>query len=366
MNTEDAFGEQYVQARSTFIEAARAAGATLQAHAHPLSGPKGESLSMDVARLGAPGAEAVLVLSSGTHGVEGICGSGVQIELLRAGLAGRIPQGVAVVLVHAVNPFGFAWLRRVNEDNVDINRNFVDHAAGDYPANPLYDEIDAALNPTAYGRADVAGCLAQIGQFMASHTPAEAYRGLSGGQYTHPRGLHYGGREPAWSNRTIRAVWAEHVGEAKRAALVDLHSGLGIEGEGVIMQTAASESTAAQLAEAWWSRVLLADPATGEDEALISGLMGPAFVDAFPGVACTGVVLEFGTRDPQTVLMATHADNWLHHYGEPDSEAGRAIKQRMRDAFYIDTDGWREQLSARVTEVVDQALAGLAEGHGGR
>ena len=63
-------------------------------------------------RVGDPGATRILFLLSGTHGIEGFLGSGVQRFLLDEGLARRLPARTALVLVHAVNPFGFAWRRR--------------------------------------------------------------------------------------------------------------------------------------------------------------------------------------------------------------------------------------------------------------
>ena len=74
------------------------------------------------------GARSMLLLTSAMHGVEGFCGSGCQVALLRDPMAHAtlVDSGVAVVLYHAVNPYGFSHLRRVNEDNVDVNRNFRD------------------------------------------------------------------------------------------------------------------------------------------------------------------------------------------------------------------------------------------------
>jgi hypothetical protein len=69
----------------------------------------------------------VLVTISATHGIEGFCGSGAQTAWYATGAWREIPPDVAQLHLHAVNPHGFAWLRRVNEDNVDLNRNFVDH-----------------------------------------------------------------------------------------------------------------------------------------------------------------------------------------------------------------------------------------------
>ena len=83
----------------------------------------GEALAIDSAYVGKPRAARLLVLSSGIHGVEGYFGSAVQLAWLDA-LAHRAPTvETGVLLIHAINPYGFAWRRRWNENNVDLNRN---------------------------------------------------------------------------------------------------------------------------------------------------------------------------------------------------------------------------------------------------
>src|SRR5581483_10193540 len=126
MNSADSFSATYAEAREKFRAAAVEAGGTLEAVSNPNRGPGGETLATDVAWFGPKTAEKVLVTISGTHGAEGFCGSGAQVDWLRRGEASRLPAGVAVAAVHAINPYGFAWLRRVTEENVDLNRNWVD------------------------------------------------------------------------------------------------------------------------------------------------------------------------------------------------------------------------------------------------
>ena len=79
---DEVFPTTYAQARERFLAAAAAAGATLQSHRCPAPGAAGEALFMDVARLGPDEAEAVLLVSSACHGVEGRCGSAVQQDFL--------------------------------------------------------------------------------------------------------------------------------------------------------------------------------------------------------------------------------------------------------------------------------------------
>ena len=150
------FPTDYQDARTRFRSMAEAAGFVLESYEHPTRrGPQNEILACDTARLGPADAETILVISSGTHGVEGFCGSGCQAELLASGILQDMPDNLAVLLVHAVNPYGFAWLRRTNEDNIDLNRNFIDHAHA--PANPAYDEIHNWLVPQDWG--DVTGAV---------------------------------------------------------------------------------------------------------------------------------------------------------------------------------------------------------------
>jgi hypothetical protein len=352
------FSASYGDARRSFLERCAASGARITSHAHPLPGPDGATLHLDEARFGRDDARRVLFVASGTHGVEGYCGSGIQSFLLDDGLASRLPRDVALVLVHAVNPWGFAWTRRVNEDNVDLNRNFLDHDAP-HPENPDYDRLYDVLNLSTLDPAAIADGMAQLKRFEEEHGWSAMYRALSGGQYRHPRGVQFGGTTPTWSNRTLRALWQRHAGDAEVAALVDLHSGLGPRAFGMLLQTAPEGSLADQLARACWPDVIRAEPVEGTDAAMVSGLIGPAFVAALPDAAAVGLVLEFGTRELAEVMQAVQADHWLDAHGTRDSDLGRAIARRMRDAFFLDEIDWQEAICARAREVVDRALDGV-------
>ena len=117
----------YEQSRRRFLDSARAAGATIESYPHPVAGNGRGARSPSMSRRsGTAEAPAVLLVVSGTHGVEGFTGSALQHHWLDGLGPGDIPDGLRVVLLHAFNPYGFAWVRRVNEDNVDLNRNFVD------------------------------------------------------------------------------------------------------------------------------------------------------------------------------------------------------------------------------------------------
>lgn len=120
------FSGDYSALRARFLAAARTAGASLVEYLHPLHGPDGERLATDVAYLGRNDARKLMVLISGTHGVEGPFGSACQTAWLSQNTPWQLPDDTAVLAIHLINPWGTAWSRRVNEDNVDLNRNFID------------------------------------------------------------------------------------------------------------------------------------------------------------------------------------------------------------------------------------------------
>src|ERR1700709_2512922 len=76
------FSQTYREAREKFLAAAEAADLDVVSHAHPMLGRDGEQLAMDGVRGGAGDAASRLIITSACHGVEGFCGSGVQIKLL--------------------------------------------------------------------------------------------------------------------------------------------------------------------------------------------------------------------------------------------------------------------------------------------
>ncbi len=358
MTITEYFSTGYGEARAKFLEACGAAGARVESFENPNSGPDGEPLFTDVAELGPGDAGAVLVLGSGTHGVEGFCGSGIQTGLLRDGLASRLGAGRRVAMIHAINPFGFAHLRRANEDNIDLNRNFVDHT-GPHPPSPDYDALANVIAPSAWWPLVTGASIAWLLIHRITRGKAAVQAAITGGQYTHPQGLFYGGQSETWSNRTIRAIVQRHLQGAARVAFVDFHTGLGPHGHGEIIISDEPGAPAHERAVAWWGdRVKTIK--TGES--VSSELTGPiklAFTQMLHDTEVTAVSLEFGTYPPVTVLRAMQAENWLHHNGGADHSRARAIKAEMRRVYCPDTDNWKSLVWSQGREVVDQALAGF-------
>ena len=358
MNSADSFSADFAQARAKFREAAAAAGGALDAIAHPDRGPDGGDLSTDIAWFGPRQAEAVLVMISGTHGVEGFCGSGAQVDWLRRGEAQALPAGVAVLMIHAINPYGFSWLRRVTQENVDLNRNWIDFSAP-LPANPGYDELADAVCPADWSDAAQQQSRHVLGAYMAAHGPAAIQQALSGGQYSHPAGIFYGGAEPTWSRRTQTAIFETYLGQAGRIGILDYHTGLGPWGYGEPIITDPIGSAGFNRARAWYGGAVTSPSSGSSTSADIvgDGLAGAPILLAHAEV--TGMALEVGVQDLMQVMDALRADAWLHAHGDPLGDQGRAIKAKSRDAFYGDADDWKGMVAGQSLLACKQAIAGL-------
>ena len=355
----DHFSQSYAQARTKFLTAADAAGLDVASHIHPLRGRDDETLAMDVARDGPADARALLIVSSACHGVEGFCGSGVQIALLRDAewLATQRASGVAVLYVHALNPHGFSWWRRVTHENVDLNRNFHDFSQP-LPGNPGYDEIAALLVPATWPPSDEV--VARVQQLIDERGEAALQAAISGGQHAHPQGLFYGGVNPTWSHQTLRQVLRDHGQRCERLGWIDLHTGLGPSGHGERIFACRDDAAAMARARAWWGVDVTSIYDGSSSSARLTGLMWLSVYQECAQAEYTGIALEYGTLPMMDVMTALRADQWADNHPEAPPAQHRQIKQQIRDAFYTDTDGWKQRVVEQAVEAAHQAVRGLA------
>lgn len=347
MNPAAHFAHSYAEARGKFHAAARANDLALEAHPLPdRAGVVGEPLSMDVALLGDPHAPNLLLLSSGTHGIEGYCGSGVQIALLHDDdfLRAVEGSGAAVLFVHAVNPHGFSYGRRVNEDNADLNRNFRDHSTP-VPANPAYAEVHPLLLPERWPAP--ATNEAKIAAYIALNGKRAFQSAVTTGQYDHPDGLCYGGSAPAWSNVTLREILRRHAASRARFAWIDFHTGLGPRGHGEKIYNGRDDAAGLARTRRWFGTDVTSIYDESSVSAQVTGIIGNAPYEECPDALYAGIGLEFGTAALLDVLQALRADHWLYQHPEAPLTQRVHIRAQMRDAFYVDTDEWKQQVYAQ-------------------
>ena len=361
MSDLSAFSPDYPAARDKFRDAARAAGAALEDFVNPAKPPPGQDgeLTTDVALLGPDDAKRVLLVNSGTHGVEAFAGSAIEIGFL-AGLS-ALPNDVRIVLVHAINPHGFAWLRRVTEENVDLNRNFLDHD-GSHPANDAYDALHPALCPERWDAPALAEMERTIEDYVHRNDAFALQAVVTRGQYDHPDGIFYGGKRPTWSNSTFRDILDRHVRGARRIAFVDLHTGLGGYGDAEMIGGAGPATPGGRRMRDWYGDIVTSPSAGTSSSAPLVGVIARSVREAARSAVVVSATLEFGTYPVRDVLHALLADNWLHAHGDLDSPLGREIKADIRKRLFPDEDDWKERVLTKGVEILNRTLGGLGDG----
>lgn len=354
------FSPDYASARERFLSAAAGAAAAMTSYVLPdQRGPSGETLSLDVARVGAVEAQSALLVIAGTHGVEGLAGSGCLVGLLEDRLHEALPVSGCLVLLHGINPYGFAWLRRVTEDGVDLNRNFADFSKP-LPSSQAYEQLHDWLVPAAWEGEVRQAADAALGAHAQQHGMVALQAAISSGQYTRPGGLFYGGVRETWSARTLLRVLREVLPPTvRRLAVLDLHTGLGPPAYGEPILDAA-DPKARERALRWYGSDVR-DLSAGESvSARLTGTMARGIERARPELELTFIGLEFGTRPVMEVLTALRADHWLHAHGKADSPEGPRIRRQMREAFYSDSAAWQAAVYGRTADLAFRALRGLA------
>jgi hypothetical protein len=330
------------------------------AYPHPLPGRDGEALAIDVALDGAPTADKLLIVSSGCHGVEGYCGSGVQVHALqdRTFREHCTSSGLAVLYLHAINPYGFSHIRRFTHENVDLNRNFQDFSRP-LPKNPAYRQLQPLLLPDKWPPGPL-NVLA-LGWHLARHGMSSVQAAVSGGQYEFSDGLFFGGTAPTWSNLTLRQILRQHAGAARRLAWIDLHTGLGARGaceRGFAGKI--DDSAGLERARRWWggngSTPVTLIGGNASVSAPVTGLMWSSIYDECPKAEITAIGMEFGTLPLMKVLQALRAEQWLTNHPQAGTEQAAKIKQDLLDAFYVDSADWKEKIVAQAQQALLQAF----------
>lgn len=353
------FSQSYAEARQKFLEACTRAGFTVESHVHPLRGRDGEELAMDVARLGEASAANLLILSSACHGAEGFCGSGIQVDLLRdqAWIERCKRDDLAVLFIHALNPHGFSWLRRVTEDNVDLNRNFIDFSQP-LPDNPDYRAIAHLLLPRRQPPT-LLSTLGLIG-YALRHGRMALQGAISRGQHNDPKGMFFAGTAPTWSNLTLKQVLRQHGQQCRRLGWIDVHTGLGPRGVGERIYKGRQTPEDIARCRRWWGEQVTNSAEGNSVSAKLNGTIDNVVLETCPQAEYNGLTLEYGTLPGLKVLNGMRGDHWLYRNPQAPAAQQQRIKQRLRDAFYVDADDWKQQILEQGREVLGQTLDGLS------
>jgi hypothetical protein len=360
MEYYDCFASSYALARAKFLKAATDAGGDVHSFVHPeKKTPEGAPLAIDVACFGERTAPRRALFISGTHGQEGFSGSAVQVGWMKEGGPSTLPKDLGVVLVHGLNPYGFAHFTRTTENNVDLNRNFIDRTAGLVPANPHYETLHDDLLIGQWTDQENARVDAALARFTDSHGRDTLFDTLARGQYRHPDGLMYGGKDREWSNRTLETIVQDTLAGAEKVAFIDWHTGIGDYGKPFFLCFNEPGSGLFARACHWWGK-------DNVDGVRPHGMERPNYTGlVFHGVQrflgnrqMCGAVIEFGTRGVH-MRRVLRLDQWLRRQEDLDPDVRAGLQADMMDAFCPFDGQWRRDTLAAGLKLTGQAITGL-------
>lgn len=338
-------------------QAAHRLGCQLESHPVEGEGPRGERLEIDLFRLGASNPRKVLLLSSGVHGVEAFFGSAVQLAFLQSLPDGwRPPDDCAVVLLHSINPYGFAWHRRFNESNIDLNRNFLLDGER-YGGSPkLISYLQAALGPGANHWIPRPIELSML-SVVLRHGMAAVWQSLPIGQYDYPDWLFFGGAEPSQSYRLISRHFERWLQTPEEVVHLDYHTGLGRWATYKLLLDTPEESEHTR----WWRKhfehVSPADCVHNNYRP--RGAFGVWCQSRLKDCRYRFATAEFGSYAPLRVVKALVAENRTHF---SDSQRGKrfwSAKRQLLEAFVPHNAKWRRQVVESGVQLIRKGIDAL-------
>jgi len=362
------FSPSYQQAEQLFLGAVASLGSDARLVSLPYegSGPAGEKLATKTVWIGDRDARRVLVLLSAVHGVEGFSGSAIQLDLVRRLGSGQVtlPDGMAVLLVHAVNPWGFAWCRRVDEQGIDVNRNFIDFSAP-LPVNAGYRDLAQALVPASAELTlhQLQDNEQQLLSYLQHHGQFHYELAVSGGQYEFSDGLFYGGTGKCQARLNLEQVLAELDCPNRDVAVLDLHTGLGPYGHGELICDHPLGSAGLATAQQWYGDAVTIPEAGDSCSVPKTGLVDYAFHNVMGPRSCY-VTLEFGTYPIAELLRCLREDHQVRKPGQqPFTHAdSERVRSQLRHQFYPEEIQWQSLVLFRGRQVIQLASLGLMDG----
>lgn len=298
----------------------------------------------------------LIVITTGVHGIEGYIGSVMLDVFWEEIYSSEINKANTGVLVVAnVNPYGMKYHRRYNENNVDLNRNFIlDWDTFDMTVNKDYPKVDTFLGPKDSMGNIIGHELSFYGSLVKEVIEDGAdviSNALLGGQYEAPEGVYYGGNGDEASTTYLKDVFQQTLeSEYKNVVHIDVHSGYGPRYNMVIFNSVFETMNEAEsVALFGYDNIIAHDseafyPTTGDTTDFYYRLHEKLGVDT----ALFSTCFEFGTigdsfLDSIISMKYTVEENQNHWYPTNNTTTNEIIKERYQELFYPTEKEWREK-----------------------
>jgi len=310
---------------------------------------------------------SLIILSSGTHGVEGFAGSAIQLMVTEEILSPGYLDSTGLLFIHGLNPYGMKYLRRVTENNIDLNRNCAADEAHYDTENEGYEKVYDMLNPQ--GKANHRSLRNRnlhliVIQKILAVTMRALRQAILQGQYEYPEGLYYGGKELEPQIDAITPILREKMKPYTRILTIDLHTGYGENGTmHLFPNPVADPHIKAQMEELFAGYTI--DWGDSADFYTIFGSFADYIGTLAPGKSYYPMVFEFGTLDSQKTFGSIRSlhnmilENQGFHNGYKKEKTETKIKENLLEMYYPSNDVWRSKViidAKKIFELVFERL----------
>jgi hypothetical protein len=307
--------------------------------------------------------ERFLILTIGEHGIEAYVGSAI-LQVLIDEYLHRLPaRSTGLLLVHAINPWGMKYRRRVNSENVDLNRNFLWNSGDEYLAydpafNPAYQRLSALLNPQKSVRHQLISMFMfsfRLGRALIRFGPGALKKAIGIGQYNEPHGIYYGGSKPQEEARLLVDLLRQQIDPYRQVLMIDVHTGYGPRYQMSLVNSSLEPRDSAHLAQEFNYPSIVNTNTSGFYDLrgdlidYVYNLVSAEFPDA--GLYATS--FEFGTFGSSAFalmrdLRAMILENQLYWYGSNNASARDWVQREFEELYLPNELKWR-------TKAIDDA-----------
>ena len=334
------FPESYKEGRSDFIKALKSAKYFHEQYSIDEIGKDEEILTIDIGTRGLTNAKRAVVISSGLHGVEGFLGSAVQRKFLNDPYLLALKEDINIIIIHALNPYGFSWVRRCNEENIDLNRNFLlpDEAYSGGPKD--YYKFNNFLNPESEP-SRIEPFLIKIFWLITRHGFTTLMNTFPEGQYNYPKGLFFGGAKKSNTQKILYENLPRLIGNASEVIHIDLHTGLGkLNTFKLLIDETDKQEQHERLIKRF-----------GNDNIEIFNIRGSAYKvrgglgswckTLLPNCRYDFLTAEFGTYSAIQILKSLRAENRSYWWGN-SAKHNEWTKRQLLEMFAPINQQWRK------------------------
>jgi hypothetical protein len=316
-------------------------------------------------------AKRLLIMCSGIHGVEGFTGSAVQRYFMSEVLDKKVLKNMGVLLIHAINPYGFKYGRRVSENNVDMNRNFDISRELFNIKNEGYVKINQFLNPvgeTNEGYLRNGFLFTKTLYYIFRYKMKTLRQSTVQGQFEFKKGIFYGGNDFEAQNQWLERLITSKTRNYSFVFVIDIHTGYGERGKLHYLPGNVQDAERRTLLETIFKDYVIDWPRREKDFYIVRGGFRDYVGNLIPDEKkYIGIVFECGTLNSHKTVGSVRSlhnvilENQGFHHGYKNDEAEESVKKRFREMFFPSSKIWRSQVMKQASEILPILIDRYAE-----